>query len=241
MKKVLMLVLIMILIVALTSCKGAGDIEGSGDTIPPPEEMLPIGTVNIDLMAMGLQSAEDSDRLTELIDKLQLGIAANQDWLAEYVKEYEGKELPYHPNLGLSQEEYDEYLRLSDNIKLYKSADGILSIEKTGDGQYKISQMEGLRLIDNIIIDLSENTVSTNYGTCKYSGEIKASDQQIATGRWNGYSWILEDMADASNYQSVQFNLGQMEDSKKIILYYQVRLANGENRIDDFEVIQYPL
>jgi hypothetical protein len=149
--------------------------------------------------------------------------------------------LPYHPNLGLSQEEYDEYLRLSDNIKLYQSGDGIISIEKTGDGQYKISQMEGLRLIDNIIIDLSENTVSTNYGTCKYSGEIKASDQQIATGRWNGYSWILEDMADASNYQSVQFNLGQMEDSKKIIMYYQVRLANGENRIDDFEVIQYSL
>ena len=240
MKKVLMLVLIMILIITLTSCKGAGDLEGSSDTIPL-EEMLPTGTVNVELMAMGLQSAEDSDRLTELIDKLQLGIAANQDWLADYLKEYEGKELPYHPNLGLSQEEYEEYQRLSDNIKLYQSGAGIISIEKTGDEQYKISQLEGLRLIDNITIDLSENTVSTNYGTCKYNGAVKASDQQIATGRWNGYSWILENMADSSNYQSVQFNLGQMEDSKKIIMYYQVRFANGENRLDDLEVIQYPL
>ncbi|QOX64314.1 hypothetical protein FRZ06_13665 [Anoxybacterium hadale] len=240
MKKKFVFVLIMILIIALTSCKGAGDIEGSGGAIPP-EEMLPVGTVNVDLMAMGLQSAEDSDRLTELIDKLQIGIAANPDWLTDYVKEYEGKELPYHPNFGLSQEEYDEYLGLSDNIKLYKAADGVISIEKTDDEQYTISQKEGLRLIDNITIDLSNNTVSTNFGTCKYNGEIKASDQQIATGRWNGYSWILEDMSDASNYQSIQFNLGQMEDSKKIIMYYQVRMANGENRIDDLEVIQYPL
>lgn len=240
MKKIFMCVFILILVSSLTGCKGAGEIKGASDTIPL-EEMLPIGTINVELMAMGLQNAEDSDRLTQLMDKLQIGIAANPDWLTEYVKEYEGKELPYHPNFGLSQEEYDEYLGLSDHIKLYQSGDGVISIEKTGDEQYEISQMEGLRLIDNIKIDLSENTVSTNYGTCKYNGEIKASDQQIATGRWNGYSWILENMADTSNYQSVQFNLGQMEDSKKIIMYYQVRLANGENRLDDIEVIQYSL
>ncbi|MDF3001823.1 MAG: hypothetical protein K0Q48_1942 [Bacillota bacterium] len=240
MKKILMFVLILILMIAFTSCKGAGDIEGASDTIPL-EEMLPIGTVNVDLMAMGLQNAEDSDRLTELMDKLQIGIAANPDWLSDYVQEYEGKPLPYHPNFGLSQEEYEEYLSLSDHIKMYKSADGIIAIEKTDEEQYKISQVEGLRLIDNITIDLAKNTVSTNFGTCKYNGEVKASDQQIATGRWNGYSWILEDMADSSNYQSIQFNLGQMEDTKKIIMYYQVRLANGENRIDDLEVIQYSL
>ena len=240
MKRIVTLLFVFFFAICMSSC---AENTALGRTSNPvlPEDMLQAGTINVDEMSMGLPTAEDNLRFTELVQKLQVGISANQEWLSAYIIEYEGQTLPYHPNLGLSEDEYDEYLQLSDRIRLYKSADGVISIEKIGEKQYKISNVEESKLIDNIIIDLSNNTVSTNYGVCKYSGEVKASDDQIATGRWSGYSWMLEDILDAGNFKSIQFNLGQLEDSKKIIMYYQVKLANGEEILDDFEVIQYSL
>ncbi|HVI41490.1 MAG TPA: hypothetical protein VM577_12620 [Anaerovoracaceae bacterium] len=240
MKKKLIFLLILTLIFSLSGCKDNVNTKRSIDNLQP-EDMLPTGTINVDQMTMGLPTAEENNRLAELTQKLQVAISANQDWFSDYIKDYEGQTLPYHPNLGLSEDKYNEYLKLSENIKLYKSADAIISIEKIGDRQYKISQNEGLKLIDNIVIDLSQNTVSTNYGVCKYNGEIAASDDQVATGRWYGYSWMLEEIKDSNNYKSIQFNLGQLEESKKIIIYYQVKLLDDKQKIDDFEVINFSL
>lgn len=235
-----MILLILTLIFSLSGCKGTENTKSSIDNLLP-EDMLPTGTINVDQMTMGLPTAEENNRLEDLTKKLQVAISTNQDWLLDYIKDYEGQTLPYHPNLGLGEDEYNEYLKLSENIKLYKSADAKISIEKIGDQQYKISQNEGLKLIDNIIIDLSKNTVSTDYGLCKYNGEITASDDQVATGRWYGYSWMVENIKDSSNYKSIQFNLGQLEESKKVIIYFQVKLSDDEQKINDFEVINYSL
>ncbi|WP_010248472.1 hypothetical protein [Acetivibrio cellulolyticus] len=214
------------------------------------KHLLQDGSKNVNIMALGFPEEEKEKRLYELTMKFQTGAQANPSWFLEYSKSIApGAEMPYHPNLGMTKEEFEEYKILAESTTMVKKGTGTISIETDDKNKIEIKNINGLRLINNIVLDLTNNTISTDYGICTYKGTIDSSDDQKVTGRWNGHSWELEesniDLNDISEFDKntsiklIQFSIGQLEKTNEVIVYYEVKIIENGKRVSTYETITF--
>ncbi len=77
-------------------------------------------------------------KTTEIMAKMQAAIQKDPQWFQEHAKKAgPGQPLPYDKKLGISEEEYQTFLKGAKEgnaLKLAKYADGKLEIKKSGDG-----------------------------------------------------------------------------------------------------------
>src|SRR5689334_17788979 len=98
-----MRVVLIILLFVLQSLAG----ESSSTALFKLADVLPSGRWEIEPMTV-----QFSDRAEELTLKFQAAVATNQDWFLEHVKQAKpGQPLDYDPRLGVTKEEWAEYLR----------------------------------------------------------------------------------------------------------------------------------
>ncbi|MCU5520209.1 hypothetical protein OCA41_07790, partial [Bacillus cereus] len=111
--------------------------------------------------------------------------------------------------------------------------DGKLFFKKK-DHEIQILSDENLNLIKNIRIDTEKNTIKTPLGECEYEGEIKASDEQKATGPWSGKMWTLK-----SNGLLYHFSLGKLKNINKSIIYISIKGIYKDRIINTEEAVEF--
>jgi hypothetical protein len=207
---------------------------------PPSQELsptpftdppLPIGPLTVDIMEL-----VGSPRLIQLVSSFQAAAQKNPDWWLEYVQEnsdIEG-ELPYHPNMGLSEAEYEEMLALSDKMSLGKVGETVLLVEQRPDGRIVLDGGERLPELTGILIDVAQDRVKTPYGMTTTTSTIKASSEQQATGPWNGTNWKLERGNPlGGDALGIQFAIGKYVEKEQGIIYYRVaQVKDGAQTVD---------
>lgn len=115
---------------------------------------------------------EYSDRAKELTLKWQASVTTNRDWFLGYVKQAKpGKPLDYDPKLGVTKEEWAEYLREAENHHL----------ASTGTRLPCIFGRKG----DTLSLDIGDtnsplNKIQLNTKT----GELRASVGKVGTPTW---------------------------------------------------------
>jgi len=213
------------------------------------KSILTEGKKNVNIMKLGLP-ANETVKLNQIITKMKSSIAQNMEWYSGYLKNLKtGSPMPYHKNLGISQADYEFFLNSSKNMKIFKSGEGIIEIKKNNNG-FSITSMKDIKYFNNIMIDLQNNTIKTDYGVLKYKSKIDASDSQVI-GRWKGYSWKLEeanvnlenfDMTkiDKNTYiKLIQIHIGQMEQDSTIFIGMKVYIIKNGNLMQEDEMFQY--
>ena len=71
----------------------------------------------------------------------------NIEWYLKYVEEHtEKKSFPYHPNFGVTKEEYEFVLNAIDQSKLFNTKDGKLKFKKKSNHEIEIVSSESLKL-----------------------------------------------------------------------------------------------
>ena len=197
--------------------------------------LLPIGESTVSIMEIGLPE-EEAKEMNELSAKIKKGMLSNYNWYLKYLKENEGKTLPYHPNLGVTKEEYSKYLDLINSLRLIKKGEGKIQINKDIKENITITAKSGVSLMDKIKINFKDNTVTTEYGTCIFKSIISASESQKVTEKWNGYSWRL---IDIEKFKSIEFSLGKIEDKNEVIIYYDIKSAGKEKPFKGYEILLF--
>ena len=185
--------------------------------IPSISDLLPVDDTEVDVMGF-------PERFAELSKKLQAGIKDNPGtFLVEVLKAKPGAPIAYDPRLGLSKEEFDEYLRPASELKFVKIASVTLKVHRTDEGV----QFDGgdlLPQLKGITIKPGEKQVRTPFGNCEKPTEVRASDGQTATGRWNGVQWKLEKLLPPTE---VTLMLGKLENSGRGLLIYRAKALEG--------------
>ncbi len=120
-----------------------------------------------------------------------------------------------------------------DNAEYINTKDGKLFFKKK-DHEIQILSDENLNLIKNIRIDTEKNTIKTPLGECEYEGEIKASDEQKATGPWSGKMWTLK-----SNGLLYHFSLGKLKNINKSIIYISIKGIYKDRIINTEEAVEF--
>ncbi|WP_254610093.1 MULTISPECIES: hypothetical protein [unclassified Bacillus (in: firmicutes)] len=185
---------------------------------------------------MTIQIQEDmKQKLEEINKKMQASLQKNYTWYMEYIKAAQpGEKLAYHENMGITQEEYKLFLSSDQYMKLVKGQEGKIHFKKISDNVYEIQTNSPIKLLNKVQIDFASNTLKTEFGTLNYDDKIPADDGQKITGRWNGEQWKLSIGSFTATYA-----IGQLEDSKKTIIYITAKGLLDGKTINQNQVIEF--
>ena len=202
------------------------------------EEYIPQHLMNAEVTADIMTLEMDPDTLKKVENtgqRMREHLVNNMEWYLKYVEEHaEKKSFPYHPNFGVTKEEYEFVLNAIDQSKLINTKDGKLKFKKKNNHEVEIFSSESIKLLKYVVIDTEKNTVKTSLGECEYFGEILASPEQKLTGPWHGKQWLLK--KDDLIYI---FSLGKMEVGNKSIIDISVKGKYKGEIINKEEALEF--
>tara|TARA_A100001391_G_scaffold159752_1_gene118270 strand:+ start:224 stop:973 length:750 start_codon:yes stop_codon:yes gene_type:complete len=170
-------------------------------------QLLPEGEVELEFLDVAL-----SERGTELANRFLHD--TDRQWLRSYIAKVAqpGQALPYHPNFGLSEEEYAEYLVAAKKMKfkpigikwkcLIQQKDRLLSFKPIG---HRSAQLSSIR----VHIDSSEAEAS---GVQLGRGEWRShTEEGPAIGPWRGFTWRKETGSEAELLSGGDFQIVKLD------------------------------
>ncbi len=235
----------MVRIAAVLLLVGAGRVSAqpaSASQSPPDSiaRLLPVGEVRVSVMRLS-----GPPRLDGLMRRFREAISRDPAWMQQYVRENDlpaGETLPYHPNMGLSREEYDDMVLLMGRMVLMPVSEARLTIARlssgiTLDGEPDLARFTG------ITVDPERATVQTPLGTLAEVERVHPSAGQAITGPWDGYAWVLDEFdPDTGTGVRITLDLGRRTDQGDAILAYDARRMEAGRLIDRVKwTLTYPL
>jgi len=126
--------------------------------------------------------------------RIQAAMAANKEWLAEYRKQYAGKDMPWHPNLGVSEADYQRYRQPMNQFR--EASRKPIRVEKLTSGSTVTLKFKGDNLLlTDVEIDMQTPAVKTPRGPLAFRSIVKNLEQaSLPPGVHQG---ILFDTPDA--------------------------------------------
>lgn len=202
--------------------------------------LLPQGVIEVDIMGFQMP-----DGYEELVQRFRMAIAENQEWFVEYAKTSKpGQGLDYHPNLGMTEEEWERLGDMTEQMRMGVSHSGVIRVAHT-DSTITLVGAGDTEAFNGLSINLNTKRLSTEFASWDYTKAIKANENQDKTGPWDGYNWKYQEMdtaalTDLENMTGKDYDLsiGQLQESKKTIIFFRARVfANGyQNRLADILV-----
>ncbi|WP_298519470.1 hypothetical protein [uncultured Kordia sp.] len=244
MKKTLLLFIPLLLYVSLGKAQEKRTLlEFSGDVQADITRLLSNASYEVDIMD-GIKS---QSRQTELTFKLQQEIMKNYEWFTEYMKTVpKGQPMPYHPKLGLTKEEYEEFLKLVKNVEVMSTDTETLIITKL-DSLVTFKGKGKLKPLDDVKLDLKNNKIMYKDYVLPFAKELIIKDANNGfKSKWRGYNWTYEypsdpENLDISNLQNinitiVEFTVGQLENGGRIYIKLEERVVKNGVKIKDTKI-----
>jgi hypothetical protein len=212
------------------------DANQLGLGAPEIEALLPRDGAEVDVMEIVFP-----DRYMELLKPFQEATEKNRDWFQSHLRgATPGEPLEYDARLGLTKDEYEEFLDLSGKATLRKSKTAKLSVSRHGS-RIVLNGGEELPALKDIVLDLDRNTVTTPFGDAKFSHHFES--RNTVTGPWNGLAWRLEDSDKRAVLQEqvIRFDLGRLLTTGQGILRYDVAYKEEQSRQRIVYILLYAL
>lgn len=195
-----------------------------------------------ELVVANLLELKADARIAQITEKFQIAIQPQEEWFTAYVQANPNGPLPYHPNMGITQEEY----------KLLTEADKHMEYGKVDDIMFKVTdrtefiELQFLAPYDNLGVIrffTDENRIETPLGRLNTFNSIDNDDPNSPLGRWYGNNWILNTIEDPNNPEGIfiDFSIGQKKDKKWGLIYYDVRSFIPNSEFAFTFILEYPL
>lgn len=192
-----------------------------------------------------------SPRLNEIAVKFQNAVRENYEWFQEYMKTAKkGEALRYHPNFGVTEKEYEDFLTLSENIEIVSTGKEDIQIIRK-DSLITFNGTNRLTNYNNVMIDLKNNQVLFKDYVLPFANKINVDDANNGLkSKWKGYNWIYKfpssleetEILDIENLSltEVKFTIGVLERNGKVFMEIKERkMTNGIKIIDNETPIQF--
>lgn len=218
--------------------------EGSESTPVVPKEpapkfagfalpQLPSGPVEVTVLELAAPR-----RFVELTTRFQTALDEHTDWLQGYIQEngQPGEPLPWHPNFGLTEEEYAEYQELSDEIRLQPTGKATIEVVRE-DPWVSFKAAEPLAALNGVVLDLGQRKVTTPFGDCANFVNVGSDMDTRAAEPWNGMTCQRTQGDPQANGQVLAFSLGRYVEDEALFLSYEgKKIQNGQfvDRADVF-------
>jgi hypothetical protein len=239
MKKILGIFISIFLIGCNSNSGNKANYILSGDYKKDITQLLPEGNSKVDIMGIKFP-----DGYEELVARLQRSVAVNQEWFFKYQKEnyVPGKGLPYHENLGVTEQEWEKMKTMDSQIKLVKIAESEFMVERNGN-EIKISAPPDMDDLNGIRIKLDSNIIYMSKTKISYVGLSDITDTNNVIGKWKGHRWKLEENKnpDYNSREEIsgriyELTLGQSAKEKKTFLHLKKQTVLGGQSVENKEL-----
>jgi len=215
----------------------------TGDIKSDLSSLIPKGSHTVEIM----DGVSENPRQKALTLKFREAINRNYEWFVEYMKTVpEGKPMPYHSNLGLTKQEYEELMGYMNNVEVLSTGKEVITIEYKGDIIVFNSQGK-LSAFDSLKIDTKTNSVFFGQYKMMFSDSVNVKDDKNGLrSQWKGYTWKFEmpgdlgpdDLKDLRNLKMKQYELtvGRLEKNDKTYLSLKGREIENGAKLVDFEL-----
>lgn len=180
--------------------------------------------------------------IEKFIAKVEAAARKNPEWFTEYTKASKpGEPLPFHENLGLTKEEYDEYNALWAKREFKSTSEVILVLRKTFGDTWTITATGDAGVISTLRYDPEKDVVRSPNGELKRLEDIKADAASIL-GAWSGREWRFEEETELGKTKE-NFAVGQFDGKGFGLVVYRVQeiSAEGSRLLDKSLVVRFAL
>ena len=193
------------------------------------EKLLPPPECKVDIMGVAFPK-----RFQELTVKMQTALATNKEWMLNHIKQNAkpGEPLPYDEKLGMTKNEYEEFLALGEKKEMKKF--GSVKITTTTNANiFQIHSGGELSDLDEVKINLKELTITTPFGVITNLAP-DTSEGGGVIGPFSGYEGKFENGdEDFNNATTISFLVGRQKNTGKNFIYYKVGILKSKNAVKD--------
>lgn len=177
-------------------------------------DVLPSGKSEIELMTMRY-----TDRAMELTQKFQTAIATNRDWFLEHVKQAKpGEPLEYDSRLGLTKEEWAEYLRESEDHHLASTGTKFPCVFRQKTDILSLDFGETNSPLQKIRLNIKTGELFASVGRIGTPTWRSSDDPNIPIGAYDACSWHYE-TGDPNSFtvRIVKLDIYRLKSSGKVL------------------------
>lgn len=178
--------------------------------------------------------------IDKYIAKVETAARKDPKWFREFSGSGKpGAPLPYDLKLGLTKEEYDEYLKLWDKRE-FKPIEEVMLLLRQGAGDtWTISSTGGASTLTTLRYSGKDDAFHSPNGDLKRIKDIEADSTSIL-GEWTGFEWKFEEETGLGKVKE-NFALGRFADKKNGLIVYRAQeiSSEGSKLLDKSLVIRF--
>lgn len=174
--------------------------------------------------------------------KLEEVARKDPEWLREHSKNAKpGVPLPYDEKLGLTKEEYEDYLKLWAKREFKPVEAVVLRLTTDKENRWTIHVAGSAHSISTLKYHPKEDEFHSPNGVLKRLEDVNA-DANSTLGAWTGHEWKFEDTTSLGSTKE-NIAIGKTGDGKFGLIVYRLQeiSSQGTRLLDRGVVIRFPL
>ncbi|MEO5715250.1 MAG: hypothetical protein ABIT37_17355 [Luteolibacter sp.] len=180
--------------------------------------------------------------IDKYVAKVEKAARADPKWFKEFSGQATpGAPLPYDARLGLTQEEYNEYLKLWNQRAFKGIEDVVLLLRNSAENTWTLSCTGTGSTLTTLRYVAKDDIFRSPNGELKRIKDIEADASSIL-GQWTGHEWKFEEETGLGKVKE-NFAVGQFADKKFGLIVYRAQelSSEGTRLLDKSLVIRFPL
>lgn len=177
------------------------------------------------------------------IAKVEAAAEKDMKWFREYSAQAKtNAPLPFHEKLGLTKEEYDEYLKLWSKREFKQMADDVvLLLRQKGPDTWALTSTGAAAPISILSYSVKEDAFQSANGKMVRGEDIKTEADSIL-GAWSGSQWQFEEESTLGKTRE-SIGLGRFADGKYGVVVYRFTdfSSEGTKLADKSLVVRFAL
>lgn len=176
------------------------------------------------------------EEINKYIVKVQAAAKADPDWHKEYAKNAKpGIPLPWHEKLGLTKEEYADYLKQWDKREFKTVQQVLVRLEEPKPGEWMI-RVSGVGMPVSLLrYDSKKDVFKSPNGELARIEDIDAEPRSIL-GAWTGHEWRYENKTEFISTKE-NMALGKYKDGKHCLLIYRLQESTSGLKLADKSLV----
>jgi len=180
--------------------------------------------------------------MDKFVAKVAAAARKDPEWYKQYLaKNPPGAPLPFDEKLGLTKEEYAEYLKLWGQREFKASEEVLLLLRESSPDAWIITATGSASTISTLRYHPATDTFRSPNGKLVRIEDIDASPDSIL-GAWKGREWRYEEETSLGKTKE-NIALGRAADGKHGLLVYRVQELSdaGTRLLDKSLIVRFPL
>jgi len=175
--------------------------------------------------------------MDKYVAKVESASRKNLEWFREYSREAKpGLPLPYDDRLGLTKEEYEDYLGLWAKREFKSTEDVTLLLREGTDGSWVITGTGKASTLSTLRYFPKEDVFRSPNGEMTRIPDIK-SDPQSILGAWGGREWRFEEETSLGKTKENIAVGSYVDGTHGLIVHRLQELTTGGTRLLDKSIV----